>query len=98
MQSWQKIDPPFFGPTESPEKAWKDRLGLLDEKEEYEMEQLVARKLEETKTRVLAWDPDEYSVYCGFSSADEETERKRQNKREPMRMNRMKPTRWRTAE
>ncbi|GFG09724.1 hypothetical protein IFM61392_06031 [Aspergillus lentulus] len=53
---WQKIHPRFFGPTESPEEAWKDRLGLVDEKEKYEMEQLVARKLEEMKTRDLAWD------------------------------------------
>lgn len=30
---WQKIDPRFFGPTDNPEVAWKERLGLLDEKE-----------------------------------------------------------------
>ncbi|CEJ59323.1 hypothetical protein PMG11_07951 [Penicillium brasilianum] len=56
---WQKIDPRFFGPSEKPEEAWKERLDLLDEKEKYDMEQLVARKLEEMKTRILAWDPDE---------------------------------------
>lgn len=58
---WQKIDPRFFGPTESPEEAWRERLILLDEREKDEMEKLVARKLEEMKTRTLAWDPDEYT-------------------------------------
>lgn len=59
---WQKIDPRFFGPTESPEEVWKDRLGLLDEKEKDEMEQLVTRKLKEMNTRILAWDPDDYTA------------------------------------
>jgi aminoglycoside phosphotransferase (APT) family kinase protein len=59
---WQKIDLRFFGPPEDPETAWKERLYLLDEKEKYDMEQLVARKLKEMKTRILAWDPDEYTV------------------------------------
>lgn len=59
---WQMIDPRFFGPTETPEEAWKERLDLLDEKEKDEMEQLVTRKLKEMETRILAWDPDEYTV------------------------------------
>ncbi|GES58539.1 phosphotransferase family protein [Aspergillus terreus] len=59
---WQKIDPRFFGPSESPEEAWRERPDLLDAKEKEEMEDLVARKLEEMKSRVLAWDPDEYTV------------------------------------
>ncbi|RMJ22834.1 Phosphotransferase enzyme family [Aspergillus sp. HF37] len=60
---WQKIDPRFFGPTstENPDEAWKERLELLDEKEKEEMDELVARKLKETETRILAWDPDEYT-------------------------------------
>jgi hypothetical protein len=70
---WQKIDTQFFGPTQSPKEAWKYRLDLLDKKTKDEMEQLVARKLEEMKTRILAWDPYEYT---GFSPAFEETERK----------------------
>jgi hypothetical protein len=70
---WQKIDTQFSGPTQSPKEAWKYRLDLLDEKTKDEMEQLVARKLEEMKPRILAWDPDEYT---GFSPAFEETERK----------------------
>lgn len=61
---WQKIDPRFFGPTstENPEEAWKERLELLDGGEKDEMEELVARKLKEKETRILAWDPDEYTV------------------------------------
>ena len=59
---WQKIDPRFFGPTESPKDAWKERLDLLHEREKDEMEQLIARKVKEMEARVLAWDPDEYTV------------------------------------
>ncbi|KAJ5121687.1 uncharacterized protein N7515_009648 [Penicillium bovifimosum] len=59
---WQKIDPRFFGPTENPEGAWKERLDLLDDQERDEMEQLVVRKLKEMTTRDLAWDPDEYTL------------------------------------
>ncbi|KAJ9296157.1 hypothetical protein DTO271G3_5298 [Paecilomyces variotii] len=59
---WQMIDPRFFGPAERPEEAWKERLSLLNEKERDEMEQLVARKLKEMEVRILAWDPDEYTV------------------------------------
>lgn len=35
---------------------------MLDEKEKYERERLVARKLKEMKTRALAWGPDEYTL------------------------------------
>ncbi|KAI2795233.1 hypothetical protein POX_a01838 [Penicillium oxalicum] len=59
---WEKIDPRFFRPTQSPKEAWKERLELLDDQERDEMEQLVARKLEEMKTRPLAWDPDEWTL------------------------------------
>ncbi|KAJ5790769.1 uncharacterized protein N7518_007780 [Penicillium psychrosexuale] len=59
---WQKIDSRFFGPTENTEDAWKERLGLLDEGQKDEMELLVARKLQEMNTRVLSWDPDEYTL------------------------------------
>lgn len=60
---WQKIGRRFFGPTETnnPGDAWKERLGLLDETQRDEMEQLVARKLGDMKDRILAWDPDEYT-------------------------------------
>ncbi|KAJ5502668.1 hypothetical protein N7463_005542 [Penicillium fimorum] len=59
---WEKIDPLFFKAAQSLETAWKERLGLLGENEIEEMEQLVVRKLEEMKTRILRWDPDEYTV------------------------------------
>ncbi|KAJ5193754.1 Aminoglycoside phosphotransferase [Penicillium cf. griseofulvum] len=59
---WQKIDPRFFGPTKDIEGAWKERLGLLDEKERDEMEVLVARKVMEMETRTLSWDADEYTL------------------------------------
>ena len=59
---WEKIDPRFFGPNGSHDEGWKERLDLLDEKEKDEMERLVARKLNETNSRILAWDPDEYTL------------------------------------
>ncbi|GLB03639.1 hypothetical protein AtubIFM57258_008880 [Aspergillus tubingensis] len=59
---WQKIDPRFFGPTEDYEEAWRKRLNLLDRQEKDEMEKLVVRKLKEMESRVLAWDPDEYTM------------------------------------
>lgn len=59
---WQKIDPRFFGPTKNPEEAWRERLNLLDRQEKDDMEELVSRKLEEMESRVLAWDPDEYTM------------------------------------
>jgi hypothetical protein len=37
------------------------RLGLLESEEKDEMEKYVTLKLEYMKTRVLAWEPDEYS-------------------------------------
>jgi hypothetical protein len=59
---WHKIDTRLFGPTESPEGAWKERLDFLDEEGKDEMEKLVARKLKEMRSRVLAWDLDKYIV------------------------------------
>lgn len=35
---WQKIDPLFFKPAQSPKTACKERLGLLSDKETEEME------------------------------------------------------------
>lgn len=37
-------------------------MGLLDERERDEMEQLVVKKVEKMGIRVLAWDPDEYTA------------------------------------
>lgn len=57
---WAKLDHQFFGPHEGKlEDAWMHRLGLLDEQTRAGMEPLVAKKLEEMKTRQLAWEPDE---------------------------------------
>ncbi|KXG53534.1 Aminoglycoside phosphotransferase [Penicillium griseofulvum] len=69
---WKKIDPLFFDAAQIPETAWKERLDLLGEKEIEEMEQLVALKLEEIKTRVLRWDPDEYTVEAMAKAAEAE--------------------------
>jgi aminoglycoside phosphotransferase (APT) family kinase protein len=61
---WQKIDQRFFGPTTVSEydDAWKERLELLNDKDKSDMEELVVRKLEDMETRVLAWEPDEYTM------------------------------------
>ncbi|KXG47692.1 Aminoglycoside phosphotransferase [Penicillium griseofulvum] len=61
---WQKIDSRFFGPTRCSDTAdaWKERPEYLDDEERGDMERLVVQKLEEMKSRVLAWDPDEYTL------------------------------------
>ncbi|KAF9886741.1 hypothetical protein FE257_011118 [Aspergillus nanangensis] len=59
---WHKIDHRFFGPSDNVEDAWRQRLDLLDDTEKEEMERLVAQKLEKRETRVLAWDPDPYTL------------------------------------
>ncbi|KAJ5509994.1 Aminoglycoside phosphotransferase [Penicillium expansum] len=59
---WHKIDQRFFGPTDNVEDAWRQRLDLLSDKEKEEMELLVAKKVKEMESRVLVWDPDEYTL------------------------------------
>lgn len=56
---WQKLDGRFFGAAGSVENEWEERLGLLDEADKRTMESLVEHKIEDTKERVLAWDPNE---------------------------------------
>lgn len=57
---WKKLDQRFFGPVEGKlQDVWMHRLGLLNEQSRAAMEPLVAKKLEEMKTRELAWEPDE---------------------------------------
>lgn len=59
---WGKLDPRFFGRGEGgsgPGDAWMERLELLDEKARAAMEALVDRKVAESETRELAWEPDE---------------------------------------
>jgi hypothetical protein len=61
---WQKIDSRFFGPSRcfDTADAWKERLEYLDDEERGDLERLVVQKLEEMKSRGLAWDPDEYTL------------------------------------
>jgi hypothetical protein len=59
---WNKIDQRFFGQTGNVEDAWRERLDLLSGEEKDEMEKLVAKKVKEMESRVLAWDPDKYTL------------------------------------
>lgn len=60
---WKKLDGRFFGPgTSTDDDRWKERIDLLTEDERANMEKVVKEKLEETRTRVLAWEPDEVDV------------------------------------
>lgn len=62
---WRELDSRFFGPviaTCDPKDMWKERLGLLDQQTQSAIESFVERKMLETETRVLAWDPDEYTL------------------------------------
>lgn len=57
---WKKLDVRFFGPTTSIEdERWRERLELLTKDERANMEKVVEKKLDKTRTRVLAWEPDE---------------------------------------
>ena len=59
---WEKIDQRFFGPADNVEDAWRQRLDLLSDTEKDEIELLVAKKVKEMESKVLAWDPDEYTL------------------------------------
>jgi hypothetical protein len=60
---WQKIDQQFFGSTTCAfDDVWKQRLDVLEPEERDEMEKHVISKVEEMQNRVLAWDPDEYTL------------------------------------
>ncbi|KAG8407868.1 hypothetical protein J3458_020179 [Metarhizium acridum] len=63
---WKKLDPRFFGPDERDttplEDTWMNRFGLLDEQTRVAMGSFVDKKMAETETRELAWDPDEYTL------------------------------------
>ncbi|CAG7942047.1 unnamed protein product [Penicillium salamii] len=60
---WEKIDRRFFGTVDcSTDDLWKYRLDLLGKEEKDEMENLVAQKLRDMETRILAWDPDDYTL------------------------------------
>lgn len=49
----------FVPGTSTEDDRWKERLHLLTEDERADMEKVVEKKLEQTTTRVLAWEPDE---------------------------------------
>jgi hypothetical protein len=54
---WKLLDARFFGPVARLDgSAWERRAELLDDEEKMQMED---RKLDESKIRVLAWDPVE---------------------------------------
>ncbi|PLN83414.1 phosphotransferase family protein [Aspergillus taichungensis] len=62
---WNKIDRRFFGSNESDNNlcdAWKKRLHLLEPEEKETMDQFVDLKLSENQTRLLSWDPDQYTL------------------------------------
>ena len=60
---WKKLDDRCFGPaTSTDDDRWKERIDLLTEDERANMEKVVEEKLEETRTRVLAWEPDEVDM------------------------------------
>lgn len=42
--------------------GWKERIGLLTEDERANMETIVEKKLEETRTRVSSWKSDEVEL------------------------------------
>lgn len=59
---WHEIDQRYFGATSSPIcDVWKQRLDFLEPEERADIERFVTIKLEEMKTRELAWDPDDYT-------------------------------------
>ncbi|KAJ5223902.1 hypothetical protein N7468_008444 [Penicillium chermesinum] len=62
---WNKIDQRFFGFNKSDDNIcdiWKKRRDLLEPEETEIMEKYVNLKLQKNETRVLSWDPDEYTI------------------------------------
>lgn len=59
---WKKLDPRFFGSSEeaiTPEDVWVKRLDLLDEDTRRAMDSFVDKKMVESQTRELTWEPNE---------------------------------------
>lgn len=58
---WKKLDPRFFGTNEGGTSGniWVKRLDLLDEHTRTAMNSFVDRKMVESQTRELTWEPDE---------------------------------------
>ncbi|KAJ5755505.1 hypothetical protein N7533_005048 [Penicillium manginii] len=62
---WNKIDQRFFGSDTSDDNicdVWKKRLHLLEPEEKENMNKYVDLKLQENETRLLCWDPDQYTL------------------------------------
>ncbi|KAJ5198355.1 uncharacterized protein N7498_007472 [Penicillium cinerascens] len=62
---WNKIDQRFFGSNKSDDNicdVWKKRLHLLEPEEKEMMDKYVDLKLQENETRLLSWDPDQYTL------------------------------------
>ncbi|KFY09593.1 hypothetical protein V491_08086 [Pseudogymnoascus sp. VKM F-3775] len=58
---WKYLDARFFGSTDGLDgDEWERRAELLDDKEIMEIDGFVDQKVEELKTRVLAWEPEEH--------------------------------------
>lgn len=57
---WKYLDTRFFGPTAGLDgDGWERRVEFLDKEEIMEIDSFVDQKVEEMKTRVLAWEPEE---------------------------------------
>jgi hypothetical protein len=60
---WQKIDQQFFATMTCPiQDVSEERINLLELKRKNEMEKYVDLKVEQIKTSVLAWDPDDHTI------------------------------------
>lgn len=58
---WKYLDACFFGSTDGLDgDEWERRAELLDDKEIMEIDGFVDQKVEELKTPVLAWEPEEH--------------------------------------
>lgn len=57
---WKYLDARFFGSAARLDgDGWERRAELLDKEEIMEIDSFVDQKVEEMKTRVLAWEPEE---------------------------------------
>ncbi|KAK3192348.1 hypothetical protein K4F52_001561 [Lecanicillium sp. MT-2017a] len=59
---WRKVYPRFFGPGTPEEGVLRKQAGILSEQDEKDLETFVSKKMEETQTRELIWEPDEVGV------------------------------------
>ncbi|KFX87302.1 hypothetical protein V490_08362 [Pseudogymnoascus sp. VKM F-3557] len=58
---WEYLYTRFFGAVDGVEgDEWERRAGLLDKEELVEIDSFVNQKVDEMKTRALAWEPEEH--------------------------------------